>query len=121
MTAGLERTSSRATSKPLIPGMEMSQTTTSGEARATSARTLGPSETAATTVHLAATAKSLRLSVRDYGQGFDVEAVRHEPETLGLLGMEERIRLFGGTLAIRSSPDRGTVVKITCPREAPQG
>ncbi len=34
---------------------------------------------------------------------------------LGLLSMEERARLVGGTLAIRSSPGQGTLVEARVP------
>jgi two-component system, chemotaxis family, CheB/CheR fusion protein len=70
-------------------------------------------------VRLLAGSSTARLSIRDYGEGFDVHAKRREVKTLGLIGMEERARLLGGTLSIRSS-SRGTVVEATCPLAAPQ-
>ncbi|HEX7053581.1 MAG TPA: PAS domain-containing sensor histidine kinase [Burkholderiales bacterium] len=53
----------------------------------------------------------LALSVRDDGEGFDVQSVRG----LGLAGMEERTALVGGSLELRATPGRGTVVLATFP------
>jgi PAS domain S-box-containing protein len=56
----------------------------------------------------------LELSVHDDGQGFDLEAATHRAargEAAGLSGMEERARLAGGRLEIRTSPGRGTKVR----------
>ncbi|HET7198452.1 MAG TPA: PAS domain-containing sensor histidine kinase [Burkholderiales bacterium] len=56
----------------------------------------------------------LALSVRDDGAGFDVRAVRG----LGLAGMEERTALVGGSLELRASPGKGTVVLAKFPLAA---
>lgn len=79
------------------------------------------SATTRVTVRLFATTKAVRLTVRDYGGGFDVETMRRQIRSLGLVGMEERARLVGGTLTIQSAPGRGTTVKATCPLETAQG
>jgi signal transduction histidine kinase len=53
--------------------------------------------------------------IEDDGCGFDIEAVRKNQEKeqrLGLLGMEERVALVGGRLAIESAPGRGTSVYV---------
>jgi signal transduction histidine kinase len=62
----------------------------------------------------------LRLRVDDAGLGFDPES-QDQPGSghLGLLGMQERIRLLGGALQIRSSPGQGTVVEATLPLVQP--
>lgn len=60
----------------------------------------------------------LVLVIRDDGRGFDVKAARRsalEGKSMGLLGMEERIRLAGGVLEISSNPGRGTVVRVELP------
>ena len=57
---------------------------------------------------------SLRLSVSDTGSGFDAAVVR-STKTLGLLSMDERIRLVDGQLTIHSSPGGGTRVVATVP------
>jgi two-component system, NarL family, sensor histidine kinase UhpB len=56
--------------------------------------------------------------VRDDGGGFDLEAARCKASSgasLGLVGMEERIALAGGTLEIQSSPGEGTALVATFP------
>ncbi len=67
------------------------------------------------TLRLIGGARCVRMSVRDYGEGFDVQKTRGGAETLGLISMEERAHLIGGTLAIRSAPGKGTVVQVSCP------
>jgi two-component system CheB/CheR fusion protein len=60
----------------------------------------------------------VRLTVEDDGRGFDVEAARQSPDAhrkLGLLGMQERVALAGGTLTIESAPERGTTVFVRIP------
>lgn len=58
----------------------------------------------------------LRLAVSDDGLGFDVEAAeRRSEESVGLLGMTERIALVGGELSIESDPGRGTTVVASVP------
>lgn len=59
------------------------------------------------TVGLARNAGLLRLRIKDAGIGFDPAAT---PEGLGLVSMQERLRLVGGRFSIRSSPE-GTVVE----------
>lgn len=56
------------------------------------------------------------LTVRDDGRGFAVPARLGDLTAegkLGLIGMEERVRLLGGTLAVASSPGKGTTVTAT--------
>ncbi len=55
----------------------------------------------------------LHLEVRDWGVGFDPQAVPEDH--FGLEGIRERARLLGGELRIESEPGKGTVVKITLP------
>ena len=56
----------------------------------------------------------LHLLVRDQGAGFDVAGARMR-RGLGLLSMEERIRLVNGQLAIESEPGRGTSIHARVP------
>ncbi|HZI58601.1 MAG TPA: MASE1 domain-containing protein [Verrucomicrobiae bacterium] len=67
------------------------------------------------TVVLARDADFICLRIKDTGIGFETAA---KPEGLGLVSMQERLRLVGGKLAIRSSPE-GTVVEATvdCSRQ----
>lgn len=55
----------------------------------------------------------IRLSVVDDGCGFDLARVMAGKEHgLGLLGMQERIELLGGTLRFDSHPGKGTRVDV---------
>ena len=64
------------------------------------------------TLALQADAERLVLHIKDDGVGFDMtEAVAKEK--FGILGMEERSRLVGGTLVIHSRPGQGTVLTFT--------
>jgi two-component system, NarL family, sensor kinase len=68
------------------------------------------------TVRLIATTEQVQLIVEDDGRGFDTsEAVdRH-----GIVGMNERTRMLGGTLDLRTRPGAGTRVQVTVPLEKP--
>jgi len=60
----------------------------------------------------------LAISVRDDGRGFDLDSVRARAAngaSLGLVGMEERMALAGGSFELRSSPGQGTVLLATFP------
>lgn len=53
----------------------------------------------------------LELRVRDDGRGFDPASVlRTNEQGTGLGGMRDRVALFGGTLAVRSTPGQGTEI-----------
>lgn len=52
----------------------------------------------------------VRLSIQDDGVGFD--PVRNNGEGLGLVGIEERIRELGGTVAISSEAGKGTRLQV---------
>ncbi|NUX58840.1 response regulator [Paraburkholderia sp. JPY418] len=67
-------------------------------------------------VTLVSTAAKLLLQVRDDGRGFDQQVVRGDYSySYGLLGMNERARLIGGSLSIESAPGAGTMVSIHIP------
>jgi two-component system sensor histidine kinase UhpB len=64
----------------------------------------------------------LAISVRDDGRGFDLEEVRERSAnggSLGLIGMEERMALAGGSFELRSAPGQGTILLATFPLAAP--
>jgi PAS domain S-box-containing protein len=67
-------------------------------------------------VRLEAGERRLKLSVRDFGKGFDHEKALFESRNLGLLGMHERLSLLGGGLKIVSMDD-GTVLQAELPLE----
>jgi PAS domain S-box-containing protein len=69
-------------------------------------------------IRLARRGEHLELIVRDDGVGFDVAAARQRAghgASLGLLGMQERVALLGGRIAIDAAPGRGTTVQIRLP------
>jgi len=65
-------------------------------------------------VKLEAKNNHLELEIWDDGQGFDPEIVTGEGH-YGLVGMQERARLLGGTLEIESGTGRGSRVRLVVP------
>ena len=63
-------------------------------------------------VHLAGTDRARTIEVTDDGIGFDPDAAEIRSRHLGLTSMEERARELHARLKIRSSPGRGTTVRI---------
>jgi signal transduction histidine kinase len=60
--------------------------------------------------------EAVSLAVEDDGIGFDPDGVNGGKRTKwGLLGMEERAALLGGSLWLHSGPGRGTLVEVTIP------
>ena len=62
----------------------------------------------------------LQVLVTDDGVGFNVQSVTgarsgQEVRGLGLLGMQERVRSWGGEVQVESEPGRGTRVSIRVP------
>ncbi len=55
------------------------------------------------------------FSAEDDGIGFDTESMEKNPNSLGLVGMRERVLLLGGTFVIRSQPMVGTKIRIEIP------
>jgi len=68
------------------------------------------------TVKLSGSSKGIGLSVRDNGQGFDLEGKDARMKGIGLVSMQERMRLMGGFLRIHSLPTEGTKVCAWIPR-----
>jgi signal transduction histidine kinase len=65
-------------------------------------------------VRLWTTRRHVHLEVHDDGGGFDVQKAR-ESSGLGLVSMEERVKLVAGELAIASTPQHGTTVHARVP------
>jgi signal transduction histidine kinase len=65
-------------------------------------------------VRLVGSKSGLTLSVEDVGDGFDVTRARGKGG-LGLISMEERMRLVNGELKIRSTPEVGTEIEAYVP------
>jgi len=69
------------------------------------------------TLRLVQEGDRLDACVEDDGRGFDAEAVLHAKgrQSLGLLGMQERVGLLGGEFTIDSAPGHGTHIRFTIP------
>jgi two-component system, NarL family, sensor histidine kinase DevS len=57
---------------------------------------------------------TVRVTVRDDGDGFDPTS---KSNGFGLLGMQERAELLGGTVEIESAPGNGTAVRAELPAQ----
>ena len=56
----------------------------------------------------------LVLTIRDDGSGFDLAEARGRGG-LGLISLDERVRLAGGRLAIDTQPQGGTAIRVVVP------
>jgi len=56
----------------------------------------------------------LSLAVQDDGIGFDLG--KTQPNGLGLVGIEERVRQLGGRVSIITQPSKGTLLRVQIPR-----
>ena len=65
-------------------------------------------------VRLWGTSVEIHLTVKDSGAGFDREAAK-ESRGIGLISMEERLKLVNGTLSINSQPKGGTTIHARVP------
>ena len=65
-------------------------------------------------VTLQRSACDLVLEIRDNGKGLTAEVI-DSPSSLGLLGMRERVRPFGGSVYLSGRPGKGTTVSVTMP------
>jgi two-component system sensor histidine kinase UhpB len=63
-------------------------------------------------VTIARSPVGLNLAIADRGRGFEPAGAR---EGLGLMSMEERARLLGGTMTITTAPGRGTRLDVRLP------
>jgi PAS domain S-box-containing protein len=68
----------------------------------------------AVTVALTGGSKDLCLTVQDHGTGFDAAAVR-DKGGLGLISMQERVRLVRGEFSLKAQPGRGVVLTVRVP------
>jgi signal transduction histidine kinase len=79
------------------------------------------SEATNVVVTLAFDASMVKMSIRDNGKGFSVSNINKLPKEnkLGIIGIQERARLLGGDLKIRSRRDKGTTISVEfCDRPA---
>jgi signal transduction histidine kinase len=56
----------------------------------------------------------IHLAVKDFGAGFDIRASK-ESQGLGLISMQERLRLVNGEFSIESQLKRGTTIHARVP------
>lgn len=69
-------------------------------------------------IHIEARADKITATVEDDGKGFDLESVfssKIGTQSLGLLGIQERVALLGGTFSIKSKAGQGTKLMVTIP------
>jgi PAS domain S-box-containing protein len=66
------------------------------------------------TVTLTGSKNDIHLSITDKGVGFETDAARRMGG-LGLVSIEERVRLAGGVVTIRSQPGSGTRINVRIP------
>ena len=70
--------------------------------------------TSRASVTLKKTQQGIFVSIKDLGVGFDPDSTRGQGG-LGIISMEERVRIVGGRLYLKSSPGHGTEVVATIP------
>jgi signal transduction histidine kinase len=61
--------------------------------------------------------QAIRMEMSDTGKSFPADKMLLEknPKRLGLIGMRERLEMIGGSLAILSTPGKGTLVRTEIP------
>lgn len=65
--------------------------------------------------------EAITLRIADDGRGFDPSVPPNGNGGFGLTGMQERCRLVGGTLVVRSQPGCGTEIEARIPYPVPAG
>jgi len=69
-------------------------------------------------IRLQTSAEQVGVIIRDWGKGFDLAQVSSAPEKglhMGLVGIRERARLWGGQCLIKTSPGKGTSIEVYIP------
>ena len=61
----------------------------------------------------------VELSIADDGKGFNLADTRGRARGLGLLSMDERVRLLKGRIAIQTTPGSGTRLQVQIPVALP--
>lgn len=61
--------------------------------------------------------KAVLMRIKDNGRAFDVNRALHpgKGESMGLLGMRERVEMVGGTFTVESAPGKGTTIQAQIP------
>ena len=68
----------------------------------------------AVTIDLQASSDAVTMEIRDNGKGITQEEI-HDSNSIGLIGMRERVSFLNGTLEILGEPNKGTTLKVTLP------
>lgn len=63
-------------------------------------------------VSLARSDAGAEMTVTDDGQGFDLDAVRRSGDGLGIVSIEERAHVIGGSVEILSRAQQGTTIRV---------
>jgi len=60
---------------------------------------------------------AIRIEISDNGKSFPVRKTLFAKtnKRLGLVGMQERVEMVGGTLTIESAPGQGTTIRAEVP------
>lgn len=61
------------------------------------------------------TSSSLLMEIRDDGKGFNTDAIGKLAGRYGLTGIQERVRILGGTLQVDSNGRDGTAIRMEAP------
>jgi signal transduction histidine kinase len=96
---------------PLPPGVAINLFRVLQEALANAAKHSGASRCS---VSLRGTNDQLKLDVRDEGRGFDIQAAL-ATSGLGIVSMQERLKLVNGSIAIHSTMGAGTTIQAIVP------
>ncbi len=65
-------------------------------------------------IRIESTAERFEMEIRDDGRGFDHSVVRTK-KSFGLMGIRERVLIYGGSAKIDSKPGMGTTLRVTFP------
>ncbi|WNM62286.1 PAS domain-containing sensor histidine kinase [Candidatus Nitrospira neomarina] len=65
-------------------------------------------------LELRGTTHKVYVKITDWGVGFKEHTIK-EMVGLGLLSMEERARILGGSITVKSKPDKGTQITVEIP------
>ena len=69
-------------------------------------------------VHVSSAERVIQVLIRDDGIGFNPDEARRratQGDSLGILGMEERVKLLGGKFELQSRPGKGTTISLRVP------
>ncbi|HEX6150483.1 sensor histidine kinase [Nocardioides sp.] len=100
----------RGDAAPLPPGLDLSAYRIVQEALTNSLRHSGPGQVEVTVTYEPG---ALRLEVRDHGPG--IASGASDGHGHGLVGVRERVKLFGGEMSAHPAPGGGFLVKARLP------